>query len=167
MERLHSTTAMVEMDLESMPGMYDLKHLRNIHKRIFGEVYDWAGEIRTINIGKGATLFANYNVIQEQASITFSALRKDPQIWVSNDKQVFAERMAYHASEINMLHPFREGNGRAQRFLFDKVGSSAGWCMDWSALLPEENVEMFEKSSQGDLTTLTEMLVWITETSYY
>lgn len=102
-------------DLENNPikGDFNLKHLQDIHKYIFQDLYNWAGELRTVNIAKG-NMFCLYNYIDGASQDIFNKLEKDKYL-IGMTKVKFTEKLAYYFSEINAIHPFREGNGRTQR----------------------------------------------------
>ncbi len=118
-EKLHEVerklTAIRINDLIRKPlrGRFDLEHLRGIHFYIFQDLYTWAGELRKIDIAKG-NMFCRAMFLENQADIVFSAIRNDGYLEGLPYIQ-FVKRLAYHFSEINALHPFREGNGRSQR----------------------------------------------------
>ena len=92
-------------------GQFDLQHLKDIHKYIFQDVYDWAGEIRWVNIAKG-NMFCNYPFIEANAESLFTKLKKEKYL-KETPEQDMPIRLAYYLSEINVIHPFREGNGRS------------------------------------------------------
>lgn len=94
-------------------GSFDMEHLQDIHKYIFQDIYDWAGKLRVEDISK-EVLFARHDYIISEGRKLFFNLKSEKYLAnLSLDK--FCERLAYYKSEINMLHPFREGNGRAIR----------------------------------------------------
>ncbi len=101
-----------ELSQKPIAGHFDLAHLQAIHRHLFGDVYDWAGEIRTIDLSKGNSYFANHARIVGAASPIFEKLAKEQSL-KGLDTAAFSERAAYYLGEINALHPFREGNGRA------------------------------------------------------
>jgi cell filamentation protein len=109
-------TSVVIAALAEQPviGLFNLEHLQDIHYELFHTIYDWAGEIRTSEIGKEGTRFANSYVLQQAANGLFDELRKKD-LLRGLDRQRYIEELAHYYSEINILHPFREGNGRAQR----------------------------------------------------
>jgi cell filamentation protein len=90
---------------------YDLPHLREIHKRIFGGIYEWAGQIRTVAIAKGA-MFCLPQYIDSSAAIIFRELH-DEDCLRGLSRDAFVGRLAYYLGEVSALHPFREGSGRA------------------------------------------------------
>lgn len=116
---------------------YNLDYLKSLHKTLFSSLYDWAGTTRTIDISKGGTRFCYCDRIEPEAARLFAALEKEN--WLQDlDRETFCDRLAEHYCEINMLHPFREGNGRVQRLLFEHIALSAGYELSWEDVLPEE-----------------------------
>jgi cell filamentation protein len=99
---------------------FDLDHLKAIHRWIFQDVYSWAGELRTVDISKGTAHFAHYGFLAINAQRLFAQLAQEHHLQ-GLDPAAFARRAAYFLGEVNALHPFREGNGRTQRFFFWQV----------------------------------------------
>ena len=94
-------------------GNFDFDHLCNIHHHIFQDVYDWAGELRTVNIAK-KSLFCLVQHMADYAQTIFLAYYKDCMRAKDNPEE-FIHVLAEHYADLNALHPFREGNGRSQR----------------------------------------------------
>jgi len=116
---------------------YSLQTMKGIHQILFGDIYKWAGELRRCDIIKEDTRFCNASFLESQAKILFSNLEKDN--WLSGLKWIqFSEKLAEHYSEFNMLHPFREGNGRTQRILFDFIASYNGYGINWGEIERDE-----------------------------
>ncbi len=108
-------TAIRLKELQDNPinGKFDFTHLKAIHKYIFQDIYEWAGKERTVEIGKG-NIFCTTACIQSYAKSVFS--KYFSQCYNAKDNfddyiRVFADNYG----DLNALHPFREGNGRAQR----------------------------------------------------
>ena len=91
-------------------GKFDLRHLQSIHQFIFSDIYDWAGELRTVNIAKG-NQFCNHQYLETYADGIIKKLKTEKMLTVL-PLSMIPERLAYYLGEINVLHPFREGNGR-------------------------------------------------------
>ena len=129
------------MDLLEKPisGKFDLEHLRNIHKYIFQDIYPWAGKIRTVDIAK-SNMFCKVQFIKMQAKEIFGKLQKDDYL-KQLSKEKFAKRAAYYFSEINALHPFREGNGRTQRELIRQLACESGYILHFAAITETEMME--------------------------
>src|ERR1700759_2271368 len=94
-------------------GNFDLSHLRAIHRHLFQDVYDWAGEIRTVEISKDGHQFQFQRVIQTGMSDVHRRLVA-ADFLSGLDLAPFAERAGEIIGDINYVHPFREGNGRTQ-----------------------------------------------------
>lgn len=119
---------------------YHLHSFKQIHYALFSEIYDWAGEIRTVDIAKGGTRFCNCNRIEPEATKLFRNLEKDH--WLKDLSPVnLANKLAEHYCEFNMLHPFREGNGRVQRIFFEHLALSSGYRLDWRDVTKEEWIQ--------------------------
>lgn len=96
-------------------GNFDFDHLKAIHKYIFQDAYPFAGQIRSENIQKGSTRFAQVMHIESSAATLFLELEDEKENLKTLNKKEFADRTAYYMAELNVLHPFREGNGRTTR----------------------------------------------------
>lgn len=105
---------------------FSLETMKKIHKELFQDVYKWAGKIRTVDIAKGGTMFCRSEFIDSEADRIFSSLKKDNDL-KGLDQEKFCEKAAELFCDVNMLHPFREGNGRAQRELIYHVAKNAGY----------------------------------------
>ena len=110
----------------------NLKTWQKLHKILFQDVYEWSGEIRSVHLAKGNTVFALPQTIETQAREIFDNMEKEN--IQALPKDAFVSRMAYYFSELNVLHPFREGNGRTQKLFFDEIIHSAGYEIDWSQI---------------------------------
>lgn len=92
----------------------DVEGLRAVHRHLFRDLYDWAGEFRTYTTGRGAAPFAPPEQIRPWLKRQFTAL-KGENFLIGLDPDYFAVRVAFYVNEINAVHPFIEGNGRTQR----------------------------------------------------
>ena len=146
----------IELLRETLPGEYNLEHFKAFHRRLFGDVYDWAGETRTMNISKPGALFAPWQHVDEFLSSTLGQLARDSHL-IGRTRRSFPERLAHYYAEINTAHPFREGNGRTQRAFLRQVSAAAGWRIDWSGLGREANIEASRRGLLGDSASLREL----------
>lgn len=105
--------------LVDLPRTYDSEHLRAIHKHLFGNVYEWAGDYRAISIQKDATHFADPIEIDDYLS-TANKIIVDAD-WANLDHKGFADVTSEVYANINQAHPFREGNGRAGKVFMSQV----------------------------------------------
>lgn len=122
-----------ELREKSVQGSFDLSHLQAIHQRLFCDVYDWAGQLRLVEIQKGNTDFARHVVIESAARQLFGQLAKEQHLY-GLDADRFSQRAGHYLGEINVLHPFREGNGRAQREFIAQLAMQAGHPIDWTGI---------------------------------
>lgn len=110
-----------------------LAALCGIHHFLFQDIYEWAGELRTVDISKGSTRFANVNRIDPEADKLFRLLaQEDYLLGLPRDR--FVARLAHYYCELNVVHPFRDGNGRAQRLLFEVISINAGYALRWEPI---------------------------------
>lgn len=94
-------------------GNFDIYHFLSIHKFLFEDIYPFAGKIRSEDIAKGSFRFAKWEYIEDELRKLLDKLSKDNLKNLS--KEEMAKKLAYYMSELNVLHPFREGNGRTIR----------------------------------------------------
>ena len=108
-ERNITALRILQLKTGELRGEPNFKYLCKIHKHIFGDIYPWAGKIRTVDISKG-NMFCNSQFILENAEEIFANLKKENYLQDNQDIKKMSERLSYYLSEINALHPFREGN---------------------------------------------------------
>ena len=105
--------------------------LCEIHKTIFGDLYEWAGQIRRGDFfSKGDSIFCRGQYIKESANKIMGDLRNE-NFLKGLDKTRFIERTAFYMGEVNALHPFREGNGRTAREFFRQLSLNANYLLDF------------------------------------
>lgn len=125
-----SFARMLELLDDPPPHTTDLAELRAIHRHLFQDVYDWAGELRTVDLRKTADPFLPVPMIERAAHHAFEELRAEKYLR-GLPRHRFIGRLAHHYDQLNYIHPFREGNGRAQRYFWSRVAREAGWELDW------------------------------------
>ena len=141
-----------ELELESVgiPRTNDLIELLLIHKQLFKGVYDWAGQLRTVDIKKnaeGAEYFLIVSKISDAANYVFTELAKEDCLQ-GLGQEVFIKRLAYFYDQLNYIHPFREGNGRMQRVYWNRVAKDAGYELDWTLVVGAENDEASRRAAE-------------------
>lgn len=127
---------------------FDFEHYKIIHKHLFGELYDWAGEIRTINISKKGTQFCPVEEIPRVTTAIFAQLERE-NFFRGLSRGEFITELADFYQRTNELHPFREGNGRTQRLFLIQLAQSAGYRLDFSGADPDELMIATIYSAQG------------------
>lgn len=148
--------ALADLGSRALPGGYDLAHLQAFHREIFGDIYAWAGQLRSVRIAK-TDLFCLPQHIQPYSAEVFGSLAKEAHLR-GLSRSAFIDRLTHYLAEVNAIHPFREGNGRAQRAFFHQLARQAGWSVDWSRLDLRTNVEASVASIRGDNTLLRMLL---------
>lgn len=123
------------LEQSPIPGDFDFDHYKRIHHFLFCDLYDWAGELRTIDISKKGTAFVAANKIADCASVCFSRMASFHTGGLTH--RALAEKVADLYHTVNMLHPFREGNGRTQRVFFAQWLRHLGYDFDLADVDPD------------------------------
>jgi cell filamentation protein len=161
LEANQTTIILAQLERQPLVGRYDLVHLRAFHRRIFGDIYAWAGELRTVPIAKEQSLFALPEHIESYLRRVFAELAGE-QLLRGLVREELVDRFTHYHAELNAVHPFREGNGRTQRAFLGQLAHDAGSHIAWERLDAERNLEASKASLQGDnrllRTTLNELV---------
>jgi cell filamentation protein len=148
-EAEQTSIILAQIQREPVPGRYDLDHLRAFHHRIFGDIYEWAGELRTVAIGKDQSLFALPEHIEGYlAKVLTQPVEEN--VLRGLEREEFVERLTHYYVELNAAHPFREGNGRTQRAFLGQLAHEAGYHISWERLDGERNISASQASLHGD-----------------
>ncbi|MBC9954036.1 Fic family protein [Leucobacter sp. cx-42] len=156
---LHFVRALQIHENNLVPHTRDLEELKQLHRHLFQDLFAWAGEIRTIDMKRGeGKFFAPCAWIELNAQHAFAALREEN--YLRNlSRSDFIVRLAFHYDAVNFIHPFREGNGRTQRFFWSRVALEAGWVLDWRPIHGEELNEASRVAREdGDMGLLLQAL---------
>lgn len=116
------------------------REYRELHNHLFQDVYDWAGRFRTVDISKPGSTFARAHFIARSMEHEFKQL-PDLQTLKSMDRDRFADTMGRHISELNAVHPFREGNGRTMRLHLQLHSLAAEKFVSIQAMGPKDWME--------------------------
>ena len=139
---------------EPLPeGNLDFAHYCAVHRHLFQDVYEWAGTPRTVRISKQGNPFCFPEHIHAQASKLFADL-KDGNYLENLPANEFAKRAAHFLAELNAIHAFREGNGRAQLTFFALLADRAGQTLDLEKLDPDAMLKAMIASFDGDESRL-------------
>lgn len=144
-----------------LPGKYDLAHLQAFHREVFGSIYPWAGQIRSIEIAK-VDQFCLVRMIPGFADDIFGRLARRQDHLRGLDRDTFLIGLSDLYGDVNALHPFREGNGRAQRAFLCQLAADAGHPIDWTRLDPDRNTLASIASFSGNNGPLRAMLSELT-----
>jgi cell filamentation protein len=144
---------------EPLPaGRLDYNHYRAVHHHLFQDVFDWAGEIRTVRITKGSSTFCYPENIDAQMRSLFAQLAADNCLG-DLDAKAFAAKAAHFMAELNAIHPFREGNGRTQNVFLVILAERAGHALDFERLHPPDMMQAMIASFLGDERPLMELIL--------
>lgn len=122
----------VELELSPIEGRFDFDHLRTIHRYILQDLYDWAGELRTVDTRALGIPHARPQFLPTELDRVFHQIAtRTPS---TTDADAATDTIALHWSELTLVHPFRDGNSRTQRVFFDQIFRHAGWAVDWAAV---------------------------------
>lgn len=130
---------------KGITGNFDVDHLTNIHMYLFEDIYPFAGKFRKENIAKGEFRFAEWEYIDEELSKLLNNLKKEEYLQ-GVTKEGLAERLAYYNSELNVLHPFREGNGRTIREFIRQLALKNGYALNLKKVSPKRTLYASIKS---------------------
>lgn len=143
---------------ESLPtGNFDLAHYVAIHHHLFQDVYAWAGEFRTVPIRKGTSLFCYPEYIQTSLDSAFSELEGIYNL-LDADHDSFIRTITELLSELNSIHPFRDGNGRTQLIFVGMLCLAHGYHFDIDNIDKELFMSAIIQSFHGDTIELHRIL---------
>jgi cell filamentation protein len=152
-----SAIRIAQLERRFIPGDFGLTHLQATHRHILGDIYPWAGELRTVRITKGSDLFALPEHIDPYLRALLADLAHEDRLHGQGREQ-FLERLTHYYAEFNAVHPFREGNGRSQRAFLGQIAKAAGYPIAWVHLDAERNILAAHESHRGNNSPLHEML---------
>ena len=115
---------------EPIPGRFTKTHLMRIHRFLFEDVYPFAGHIRREQISRGDTMFYPPDAIDRQLKKIFAQIH-EKQLLKETDRQKQIENLSWVMAELNIVHPFREGNGRSTRELIRCMALEYGLHINW------------------------------------
>jgi len=137
-------------------GELDYAYLRTIHGHIFGDLYPMAGKTRDVNIAKGESAFCYTPFIEPEQQRIFQQMRRRFVEGFGNKREA-AQHLAWLASELNALHPFREGNGRAIRVFMVLAAQRQGYQLDYSLVSDERRMRADIEAFSGRLSSLEQV----------
>lgn len=143
-------------------GRFTLNHICQIHKFLFEDIYPFAGHFRLESIKKGETVFENEKTISNKLKKLMSELKLDKYL-LEFDYEEFILKITYYFAELNYIHPFREGNGRATREFLRLLLSKNGYTVNWSAISVDTLMEAMAASVYDNSMLETLLRVAITK----
>jgi len=149
---------LAELDASPIQGRFDAVHFKAIHRYIFQDVYAWAGAVRTVNISKHGALFGAAAFVETALDAVLGRLPGENYLRAT-DLERFALRAGFYLGEVNAVHPFRDGNGRAQREFIRQLGFDAGFEIDWGRTNQEQMMAASRASfAAGDSSSLAALI---------
>lgn len=153
-----SITLAKTAELERTPknNSFDFEHYKQIHKYLFEDLYEWAGKVRTVDISKKGTNFTPAENIETVANACFDRL-KSLNYFKNLDFDDFIDNIVDFYCSTNMLHPFREGNGRTQRIFIAQLIRFCGYDINFSEIDTDELMVATIHSANGITDYLKEI----------
>lgn len=151
--------------IKPVKGNLDFKHYKKIHKEIFEDIFVFAGKTRTVSMSKGTTAFCLWMYIDEQCEKLFKLIENELLLnkkYKEIEKKEFINLIAKYMTELNVIHPFREGNGRTLREYFRLLFLKCGYELHYAKCTKEEILEADIASFQGNENLLLDLLNKIT-----
>ena len=135
---------MTELDSAPVEGAFDYAHFKAIHRHLFQDVYEWAGEERTAPTGQfmikaGHAYYPAGPEMTKAAEKLFAGLAKDDFLR-GLEIDEFVAKLAELWGELNVVHSFREGNTRTQTVFFDALATAAGYRLNVERLASDSRV---------------------------
>ena len=156
----HAERLLVSLRIqEPLPrGEFDLHHLRAIHRQLFQDIYEWAGELRTVEIAKSGTQFQPMRFVE--MGIADVHRRLVEQNFLMDLSQIdFAESAGKIIGDINHAHPFREGNGRTQLLYLKQLAENAGHQIILARIDADRWIDASKRSHLADYDGMTSVIL--------
>lgn len=154
-----------EMFLSPIEMPFTFGGLKAVHEKLFSDIYPSAGMIRTKEASKRKD-FCLPDRIQSFSHEIFSRLESQDYLKKASDVDELANDLAFYMGEIEALHPFRDGNGRAMRFFINRLVNEAGFMFSWAQADSDRMLEASIAAIDGDyqgLVDVLEEILWVRE----
>lgn len=140
MEEVLTSARIQELAVDPIPGAFDYAHMKAIHRHIFQDVYEWAGQERVGPVGQfmtkdGHSYYGAGAHLTEAAEAQYAALKQKNYLRELRPES-FARELAEVWGELNVVHSFREGNTRAQFVFFHQLSAYAGYRLETGSFEP-------------------------------
>jgi cell filamentation protein len=163
---------MLELQTSPVPGTFNLTHMCAIHRHLFQDVYEWAGDVRTAPsadqspMNKAGVAYASVDRIAKIWSTEYSRVSKQGLRRGLGSPSNFSAGLARFWGEVNHAHAFREGNTRTQAVFFEQFCEHAGYSLDVVRFAPQHPESLHDAfvdaryyfQLRGDATPLAETL---------
>ena len=146
-----------QWELNPLEVSFDFNHYKAIHAHLFSDLYDWAGQIRTVDLSKKGFRFCPAAEIESRANLIFTRLRQLNFLKDMKHRRFVEELTDFYCS-TNELHPFREGNGRTQRLFLSQLVQNAGYTLNFSDMDGDLLMIATIQAAQGVTDLLKQLL---------
>lgn len=133
---------------------FGFEHFKKIHEFLLCDLYEWAGQVRTVDISKKRTKFLDAASIESIGTKCFAKVKDGYFENLSFDE--FVKRIAEFYNDVNYIHPFREGNGRTQRIYFTQLIRHYGYDINFADVDTDELMIATIQASSGVMDFLVE-----------
>ena len=155
-ERKITALKLGELECNPIQGELDFEYLRKIHRFLFSDIYEWAGENRKIDISRG-DIFCMHDLIDVSMNHVMDELKQENYL-KDLSKEELVSRLAYYIGEINTIHPFREGNGRTQRAFIRELAARNGFHLIFDSITPEAMIKASQETFHHEYEMMEELL---------
>ena len=155
-EREITSLKAAELLENPLKGELNFDYIKRLHRHLFEDIYDWAGEIRRVDISKG-NIFCQHELIEVNADFLFNELKNDNYLANYNEPELI-EKLAYYMGDLNSIHPFREGNGRVQRAFIRELASRIGYLINFDTISQKEMIEASNAALNHDYEPLAKIM---------
>ena len=151
------STFMITKALKELPfANVDFEYYKMLHEYVFSDIFEWAGTLRTVDMSKKGTRFCSVESIEQRGIVIFNRLRANEFLRKYKDDEFINEFTELYC-DLNILHPFREGNGRIQRLFLTKLLKYIGYTLDFADFDKDELMIATIKSVNGDVFMLRDL----------
>ncbi|MFA7578473.1 MAG: Fic family protein [Candidatus Muiribacteriota bacterium] len=148
---------LIQLNNKPLNGDFDINHLLKIHEYIFQDIYEFAGKIREEEISKGGTVFCKVKFINQNIEYLFNEL-KIKNFFLGLSKEDFIRESAIFLSDLNMIHPFIEGNGRAIREFYRCLAQKNNYNISWEKTTSKQLLNAFIESVSKNTENLQKII---------
>lgn len=146
----------LQFELSPFPELMNFDYYKRLHRFLFDMLYDWAGIVRSVELRKQHTHFCRADNIESLAGRMFSRIEELDYL-CGLPREDFITELTDFYTNLNYLHPFREGNGRTQRLYFRQLAQRAGYKLDFSSIDRDEMMIATIHAASGITDTLKKL----------
>lgn len=134
---------------------FDISLLKTIHRKIFSDIYPWAGKVRDFDMAKEGTKFHDAVDLPNRIDYVFGELKKESYLKDRKGLGEMVKGLAVYHNSINEIHPFREGNGRSLKVFMTLLARYNDYDLNFKQITRNEQIHAdIEAVVKGDLTQL-------------